>query len=167
MAVKRVRVEAPEVREILVIDPTKTPEPKCDLKLRRRPQKEPHTRRVRLIGGTSNSTPFWSLWLLFDNKMLRKENESTPFIDLNASLSDMEESTFVMCEWTTEYEHLRPRLELYRHIQEQKMIDEQLYRARRRLSDLESRIEEARRDVAGWQHRHDECEVAIKALQTQ
>lgn len=138
---------APTRKLFYVIDPFQVPTSKARTK-RQRTQAVVKSRTHTI--GVSPTTPtplFWRLWVNFDSKMLRKENEATPFVDFEMRLLDIEESTFVLCEWTPEYEHLRPRLHAYKCLIELPGLERRIPKMQETVEMYEKRLSDARTEM--------------------
>lgn len=116
--------------------------------------KQPLTHRVAF--NTETPPAFWLLWSQFDAKMLRKEKESVPFTDFEAPLARMEERTFVLCDWTPEYEHLRPRLREYVLARKKRILDGKIEAARERLAEAEQKVADTRAELQALETNRDE-----------
>ena len=144
MAAKRART--PDELEFRIVDPTTMSDKIPDFQMRAATPgarvvnmaKKPLTHVVRF--NTSTPPVFWQLWKQFDAKMLRKESESVPFTDFEAPLSRMKERTFILCDWTPEYEPLRIRLEIFKRTRTSHILREKIETARAELAKLEAAL---------------------------
>jgi hypothetical protein len=137
----------PTHRLFYVIDPFPLPTSQARTK-RQRTQVVVKSRTHTI--GVSPTTPtplFWRLWVNFSSKMLRKENEATPFVDFEMRLLDIEESTFVLCEWTPEYEHLRSRLHAYECLIELPGLERRIPKMQETVEMYEKRLADARAEM--------------------
>lgn len=121
---------------------------------------QPRTHSIGVSRATT-SPLFWRLWVRFDTKMLRKENEAAPFVDFEMRLVDMEERTFVLCEWTPEYEHLRPRLHAYKCLIELPGLEFRVPKMRETVEQYEKRLSDARFELLQLEKQVADYKIAI------
>lgn len=93
-----------------------------------------HLNNTTVALNVEDNPCFWQLWMKFDDKMLRKSNETTPFIDLQTPLVSMKERIFYTCDWKLEYETLRSELAVLKHTHALSLIDEQVRQAQEALA---------------------------------
>lgn len=88
----------------------------------------------------STNPTFGRLWMKFDFKMMRLEDATEPFTDLNAPLASMNHR-FYLIDWKPEYEALCAELAVFKYTHTLVKLEEGVHKAQKALEDAQAALD--------------------------